>query len=93
MLLHLGLYYIQGRLLHLGLLHTTACVATWYRNLFKSDYKLLILTQNQLSSVVSEGTEAGATVMDEGIYLLANFSLREYADVPGNILIPRESLF
>ena len=47
------------------------------------------LTRNQLSSVVREGTEAGATVMEQGVNLLANFplsspfffSLQKYADV------------
>ena len=33
------------------------------------------LTRNQLSSVVREGTEAGATVMEQGVNLLANFPL------------------
>ena len=52
----------------------------------------LQLTRNQLSSVVREGTEAGATVMEQGVNLLANFplsspflfSLQKYADVLEN---------
>ena len=57
--------------------NTTSCVATKCSNLLKPDYILLILTRNQLSSVVrnEEGTEAGATVMAQGVNLLANFSL------------------
>ena len=43
------------------------------------------LTRNQLSSVVREGTEAGATVMEQGVNLLAIFfSLQKYADVVEN---------
>ena len=45
--------------------NTTSCVATKYSNIFKRDYILFILTRNQLSSVVREGTEAGATVINK----------------------------
>ena len=45
------------------------------RLLFKPDYILFILTRNQLSWVVREGTEAGATVMEQGVNLLAYFPL------------------
>ena len=55
--------------------NTTSYVATKYSNLLKPDYILLILTRNQLSSVVREGTEAGATVMEQGVNLSANFPL------------------
>ena len=55
--------------------NTTSCVATKYSNLLKPDYILLILTRNQLSSVVRERTEAGATVMEQGVNLLTNFPL------------------
>ena len=41
----------------------------------KPDYILLIVTRNQLPSIVSEGTEAEATVMEQGVNLLANFPL------------------
>ena len=64
------------------------------------DNILLILTRNQLPSVVREGTEAGATVMEQGVNLLANFPVSspfflttEYADVLENTLISQESLF
>ena len=50
-------------------------VATNYSNIFKPDYILFILTRNQLSSVVREGTEVGATVMEQGVNLSANFPL------------------
>ena len=46
-----------------------------YSNIFKPDYILFILTRNQLSSVVREGTEVGATVMEKGVNLSANFPL------------------
>ena len=54
------------------------------------------LVRNQLSSVVREGTEAGVTVMEQGVNLLANFplfTLQKYADILENKLISRESLF
>ena len=41
-------------------LNKTSCVATKYSNILKPDYILFILTRNQLSSLVREGTEAGA---------------------------------
>ena len=58
---------------------------------------LFILTRNQLSSVVREGMKAGATVMEQGVNLLANFPLsspfffspQKYADVLENTLISR----
>ena len=75
-------------------------VVAKYSNIFKPDYILFILIRNQLSSVVTEGTEAGATVMEQGVNLLANFpfvaiffSLQKYPDVLENTLISRESLF
>ena len=82
-------------------LNKTSCVATKYSNIFKPDYMLFIFTRNQLSSVVKEGTEAGATVMEQGVTLLAKFplsspfffSLQKYANVLENTLISRESLF
>ena len=81
-------------------LNKTSCVATKYSNIFKPDYILFILTRNQLSSVEREGTEAGATVMEQGVNLLANFpfvaiffSLQKYPDVLENTFISRESLF
>ena len=43
---------------------------------------LFILTRNQLSSVVREGREAGATVMEQGVNFRSHFfSLQKYADV------------
>ena len=41
----------------------------------KPDYILLILTRNQLPSIVSEGTKTEATVMELGVNTLANFPL------------------
>ena len=38
-------------------------------------YILLILTRNQLPSVLREGTEAGAVVMEQGVNLLGSFPL------------------
>ena len=55
--------------------NTTSFVATKYSNLFKPGYILLILKRNQLPSVVREGTEAGAAVMEQGVNLLASFPL------------------
>ena len=46
-----------------------------YSNIFKPDYILLILTRNRLSSVVREGTETGATVMEQGVNLSTKFPL------------------
>ena len=39
---------------------------TKYSNIFKPEYILFILTRNQLSSVVRKGTEAGATMKEQG---------------------------
>ena len=71
-------YSITSKFKHLNSATTanmTSCVATKYNNIFKPDYVLFILTRNQLPSVVREGTEAGATVMEQGLKLLANFPL------------------